>query len=349
MHEGKMSESKITVGLVTYNRPQFLKEAVHSVLQQSFSNFELIISNDYVEVPVTFDSLGIQPDPRIKIVNQNPNLGEVRNMNFLLEIAKGEWFVWLCDDDLLHPDFLKIAINTVDGNKDKNMVAFFSNYIAANAPDLLFPSPHVSSQCSFYRASDFLQDYTSQKIPLIGCYGLVRSSVLRKIGGIPLLGNSFGPYSDTLIPILLLEHGNLCWLDAPLVFLRTHAESLSCKSAELSAFSTAEVDFMTYLRRTCASKNVQLSPDQFVANMLKWFCQNEWGLLCRSVSAGRLEILNKFLVYQIRINLPRLSNRNKLFYLMFVFLFICKQYMGMIGRVPGKIYRKLTNSINKKI
>lgn len=130
----KSAGLKITVGIVTYNRPEFLKEAVASVLQQSFANFELIISNDYQEAAVTFESLGIERDPRVKIINQNPNLGEVRNMNHLLEIAQGEWFVWLCDDDLLHPEFLKLASQALLERQESGVVGFFSNYLAASSP-----------------------------------------------------------------------------------------------------------------------------------------------------------------------------------------------------------------------
>ena len=72
----ELPDLKITVGVTTYNRTGFLKETIHSLLQQSFRNFELIISNDYPAVAVTFDSLGIQNDSRIKIINQATNLGE---------------------------------------------------------------------------------------------------------------------------------------------------------------------------------------------------------------------------------------------------------------------------------
>lgn len=81
---------KITIGITTYDRPEFLKEAVNSVLNQSYKNFELIISNDFIEAPISFSSLGIKSDSRIRIVNQKKNLSEVRNMNFLLESAKNK-------------------------------------------------------------------------------------------------------------------------------------------------------------------------------------------------------------------------------------------------------------------
>jgi len=307
---------------MTYNRPEFLKQAVHSVLQQSFKNFELVISNDYPEVAVTFDSLGIKNDSRIKIVNQDRNLGEVSNMNHLLDIAQGEWFVWLADDDLLHPEFLLLANKTILNNQNVNVVGFFSNYSAASCPDGVFP-PHLKlSKCLCYSSSRFLMEYSSRKNPLIGCYGLMRVCTLRKVGGIPLLGSSFGPYSDTLIPILLAEHGSLCWLDEPLVFLRTHADSLSCKSVEFSAYTSAEDDFLENLKRVCASKTVNIRPDKVIANMVRWFSYNEWAVLWRAPSLSKYAVYKRFIKYQVSVNLPRLSLKYRINHLLFIFRFL---------------------------
>jgi glycosyltransferase involved in cell wall biosynthesis len=334
----ELSDLKITVGLVTYNRPEFLKEAVHSVLQQSYKNFELLISNDYVESEVTLESLGIMNDSRIKIINQESNLGEIRNLNYLLEIAQSEWFVWLADDDLFHPEFLMLAKDVILDNRSSNIVGFFSNYSAANSPNDVFPKPLKSSNCLYFDAKSFLFEYTARKIPLVGCYGIMRISTLRKVGGIPRLGDSFGPYGDTLIPILLIEHGNLCWLDESLIFFRSHAESLSNKSIEFSAFSSAEDDFLRSLKRVCASKNVSISPERVIANMVGWFTGNEWSVLSRNVSLSGFVVAKEFIKYQININIPRLSLRHSIFHILSLFrflgkLFISKSYKAVLSAI----------------
>src|SRR5690606_24702562 len=124
-------------------------------------------------------------------------------------------------------------------------------------------------------------DYTSRKIPLIGCYGLMHADTLRRVGGLPRLGNSFGPYSDTVIPIELIEHGSICWLDEPLIFLRTHAESQSASSAEFSAYTSAEEDFLEILERVCNSNSVKVNMHEIVGNMVKWFARDELAVLSR--------------------------------------------------------------------
>ncbi|CAN1525602.1 WcaA Glycosyltransferases involved in cell wall biogenesis [Methylophilaceae bacterium] len=333
------SKIKITVGLVTYNRPEMLKEAVHSVLQQSFPNFELLISNDYLGSTVSFESMGIKYDSRIKIINQKSNLGEIRNLNYLLEIAQGDWFVWLADDDLFHSEFLMLANNAIHKSENVNMVGFFSNYISATNPDGLFPKSLKSNECIRFDDSDFLLNYTARNTALIGCYGVMRTDVLRKVGGLPQLGNSFGPYSDTLIPILLIQHGDLCWIDEKLIFLRTHAESQSCMSTEFSAYTSAEIEFIDQLKRVCGKAHLNINLNKFVSNMVIWFSENEWAVLNRNPLLTKLAVFKEFINYQININIPRLSLKYTIVHGIFIVHFLFKHFIFNFYRLILRVIK----------
>ena len=198
----------ITIGIVTYNRPQFLRECINSVLAQSHQDWQLIVSNDYLPNPVTFESLGISQDPRIRIVNQAKNLGEIENLNFLLQEANTNFFTWLCDDDLLHFSFVEVAIKSLQYYKFEEPVGFYSNYrtglnydIYGEEFEATFPDGIL------YSSPKFIKEYLLRQIPLIGCYGVIKTSILKKIGGFKRLGNSFGPYSDTVLPIKISQYG----------------------------------------------------------------------------------------------------------------------------------------------
>ena len=308
----KGGEPYITIGMTTYNRPEFLRESVESVLRQTSQDFELIISNDYLAVPVTFDSLGVAYDIRISIVNQAINLGEVSNMNYLLNTARGEWFMWLADDDMLHPDFLAIACRTILENPAMKVSGFFSNFASAANPFNVFPRALNGNKCSFFDRARFLKDYSHRKIALVGVYGLMRTDLLRKNGGVIQLGNSFSPYSDNLIPIMLVQHGHIAWLDEQLIFLRTHAGSISSNSTVLSAFTSAEDDFLDYLEPNCAADRSNVNAEQIKANMIRWFAHNELAVLLRDSSLKIVPALKLFFAYQVKYHLPRLSLRYKL-------------------------------------
>src|SRR5215831_17377998 len=88
----------VTVGIPTYNRAEWLRESIASVLAQSYANFQLLISDNASddtteEVVASFD------DSRIDYVRSVTNVGLVNNFNRLVEFAKGEFLIILPDDD----------------------------------------------------------------------------------------------------------------------------------------------------------------------------------------------------------------------------------------------------------
>jgi Glycosyl transferase family 2 len=88
----------ISIVMPTYNRSAFLKQAVDSVLSQSYSDWELIISDDCSKDD-TRAYLSSLTDPRIKVHFQTTNQGQFGNLNFLFSQASHTIAQILCDDD----------------------------------------------------------------------------------------------------------------------------------------------------------------------------------------------------------------------------------------------------------
>jgi glycosyltransferase involved in cell wall biosynthesis len=98
----------VTVGIPTYNRSRWLGEAIESVLGQSHKDFTLIVSDnastdDTGRVVANFD------DPRIEYERAERNIGMTGNFNRLLQLARTDFVMLLCDDDTLHPDHLSMT------------------------------------------------------------------------------------------------------------------------------------------------------------------------------------------------------------------------------------------------
>ena len=104
-------------GVVTYDRKELLKECVDSILAQSFEDFEVIISNDYIEDKIDLSELGID-DSRVRVINQAVNLGPWQNHNFTFEESCGKYFSWLSDDDLISPDYLETMYKSIISNNE---------------------------------------------------------------------------------------------------------------------------------------------------------------------------------------------------------------------------------------
>jgi len=99
-----MSNPLFSVIIPTYGRPEFLAEAVESVLKQSIADFECIVVDDASPEPVT-----VVDDPRVRLIRRATNGGEPAARNSAMEHARGRFLVFLDDDDLYTPDRLELA------------------------------------------------------------------------------------------------------------------------------------------------------------------------------------------------------------------------------------------------
>jgi glycosyltransferase involved in cell wall biosynthesis len=96
-----------TVITPTYNRADFIKKSVESILQQTHKNFEIIIVNDG-STDNTLEVLSVYSDPRISIITiHNSERGAARNRG--IEKAKGDYITFLDSDDIYYNNYLSNA------------------------------------------------------------------------------------------------------------------------------------------------------------------------------------------------------------------------------------------------
>ncbi|MFQ5964295.1 MAG: glycosyltransferase [Candidatus Scalinduaceae bacterium] len=96
----------ISVIIPTYNRPDMLKEALKSVLSQTYQNFEIIVVNDAGEdVKAVIDALNY--DGKIVYIKHKDNRGLSAARNTGLKVARGTYIAYLDDDDIYYPNHLE--------------------------------------------------------------------------------------------------------------------------------------------------------------------------------------------------------------------------------------------------
>jgi len=108
-----MSTAKVTVGIPTFNRAQWLRETVESVLAQTFTNFRVIV-RDNASDDATPDVMRSFCDGRIQYMRSEQNVGSIGNINRLAALADTEYVVLLPDDDILYPGYLGAAVDLLD-------------------------------------------------------------------------------------------------------------------------------------------------------------------------------------------------------------------------------------------
>lgn len=122
---------RVSVIIPTYNRQDLLTGAVKSVLNQSFTDFELIISDDASTdgTPQLCKKLA-KSDPRIRYERHKNNLGMVGNWNAALDKARGKYCCILMDDDRFETNFLEPTQQIL--NKDASLgfvVVWLQHYL----------------------------------------------------------------------------------------------------------------------------------------------------------------------------------------------------------------------------
>lgn len=112
---------KVTVLMPVYNGEKYLREAIDSVMNQTFTDFELLILND----GSTDDSLEIMKaydDPRIRLIQNDDNLGLVATRNKGLSNARGEHIALLDCDDIAYPERLAKQVDFLDRHPEFGMI-----------------------------------------------------------------------------------------------------------------------------------------------------------------------------------------------------------------------------------
>jgi GT2 family glycosyltransferase len=280
---GMRSAPFITIGVTTYDRKQMLVECVRSILDQSFSDFEVIIGNDYTQEPLSLAELGID-DPRIRIINHPVNLGELENMKYLLDHASGAHFTWLADDDGYHPDYLRITHDALRSEPTVDCV--LTNYWSS---DRWTTPPTIDTNdgtASVIPIAEFLERYLTKQIKFFGCYGAFKTAFLRDIGGMRLAGNGFGPYSDNLLGIKAVALGTVGYVDLPLIFYRVHIGAQSVFSNSLEAYTSAQTDLTQTMESIVRSAVPAEVYSRLQLHLFTWFVKDLGAVMRRRFQNG---------------------------------------------------------------
>ena len=114
---------RVSVIMPAYNVEQFVAEAIESILNQTFTDFEFIIVNDgSTDNTAKIITEYAKKDKRIKFINNKKNAGFITASNQCLDIAKGEYIAKMDSDDVSLPTRLEKQVKFLDENDEIGMV-----------------------------------------------------------------------------------------------------------------------------------------------------------------------------------------------------------------------------------
>jgi len=125
----------LSVGMPAYNSELDIRDAIESILDQTFTEFELIISdNASTDSTQSICEEYAARDPRIQYIRNDENIGAADNYNAVFKLSKGKYFKWASSNDYCAPSFFEQCVNTLELNPDAVLVyprtRLYSNDIA---------------------------------------------------------------------------------------------------------------------------------------------------------------------------------------------------------------------------
>jgi polysaccharide pyruvyl transferase WcaK-like protein/glycosyltransferase involved in cell wall biosynthesis len=175
-----MHVPRVSIGLAVYNGEKYLRLAVESILEQDYTDFELIISdNASTDATQEICEELTAKDARIRYSRNATNIGASKNYQRVFELSQGEFFTWLDHDDLRLPGFLRRCVDVLDeAPATVVLVAPRTEMVDEEgvSQQIQLDRLHTTHALPHQRVADVIRNVSWAAAQ----YGLFRSAALRK-------------------------------------------------------------------------------------------------------------------------------------------------------------------------
>ena len=216
-------EEKIDILLATYNGEKYLKEQLDSILNQTYKNIRIIISDDCSKdtTPEILKEYQ-KKDDRIELHIQKNNLGVVKNIEFLLKQVKSPYYMLADQDDYWLPEKSEKSLEKVKEEKadlvfgdlevvDKNLNTMYKSF-----NEYMLLTRKINKYINSYKVNYLYNCIT-------GCTVLAKKETIEKI--IPLPTNSKRVLHDHWIGLMVALNGKLAYVPEKYIRYRQHGNN----------------------------------------------------------------------------------------------------------------------------
>lgn len=212
---------KVSIGLPVHNGENYLDDAIRSLREQTFTDFELILSdNASTDGTEAICRRHVAEDPRIRYHRFQRNMGAAHNFNHLLDLADGEYFKWAAHDDVCGPDFLAACLEVLEAEPD--VVLCHTRSARIDAWGNQDGEYDYGVQYDAPTPARRFHDLVVIRHHCINIFGLIRPEVLRRTG---LIGAYVA--SDRVLLAELALHGRLAEVPEIHFYRRRHPDASS--------------------------------------------------------------------------------------------------------------------------
>jgi len=206
---------KVTVLMPAYNAERYIAEAISSVLQQSFADFELLIINDG-STDGTERIIRSFKDQRIVLVSQH-NKGVSAALNLGLKLARAAHIARFDADDVCHSNRLKIQYEFITTFPEYSIIGSTADYIDADGHFMF--THHLAGHLN-----EEIQQLKYSVCPFIHSSVMYKKDLVVNYGG---YNEHAYTYEDHFLWANILAHEKACNLSQPLIKVRLNPESVT--------------------------------------------------------------------------------------------------------------------------
>ena len=249
-----MSVPKVSVLIPAYNAEKYLGEAIESILNQTFTDFECIIIDD-CSTDSTWKIIQkyAKKDSRIVGVKNEKNLGIAGNRNKLKKLAKGEYVMWQDADDISMQNRMQQQVAILDNDSSIGIVG---GYIEQFSEDKTFTVRKYSDNDSELRNKIFRYSPVAQPASMI------RKKVLDEVGDYDL---NYPPAEDLDMSFRIGKNYKFTNIqDIVLKYRENHA------GATFTRLKTMELATMSIRLRYANSKEYNMRLSDHIYNILQY-------------------------------------------------------------------------------
>jgi glycosyltransferase involved in cell wall biosynthesis len=213
------AEPLVTVAIPTFNRAVWLKQSVISALRQTYRNLEVLVSDNAStdETPEVLEELTNQ---KLRVIRQKTNIGLLPNWNACLAAAKGEYIVFVSDDDRIEPWMLERCVTLIKRDPQIPIVIALARSMALDRTLPILASRRLGT--GIWNGSDILIEYLNDAIGIHMCSIMIETAALRARGGFPI---DFPHASDVAAWAPLLFMGKAGLVNEFCATCRSHSDS----------------------------------------------------------------------------------------------------------------------------
>ena len=217
-----MEKEQIDILLATYNGEKYLKEQIDSILNQTYKNIKLIISDDCSTDGTRQILKQYEEDTRVKVIYQEKNLGYIKNFEFLLKQVENEIYMLSDQDDIWLPKKVEKSYETL--KKEDADLVFGDLEVVNEKLETIYPSFGDFMKLN-KKIKKYIKSYKANYLYncVTGCTVISKKKWIEKMLPFPAKTKYFA--HDHWIGIIVGTYGKMAYMPEKYIKYRQHGNN----------------------------------------------------------------------------------------------------------------------------